>query len=70
MQGDSDDDSDDDEDETAELMKELERIKKEREEEAAKKVISVHVKRHTCTVCVYELHTGFLLRVNAWRKDF
>lgn len=31
-------DSDDDEDETAELMKELERIKREREEDAAKKV--------------------------------
>jgi len=34
----SDDDSDDDEDETAALMLELERIKKEREDDAARKV--------------------------------
>mmetsp|Transcript_28696 Transcript_28696/g.58715 ORF Transcript_28696/g.58715 Transcript_28696/m.58715 type:complete len:220 (+) Transcript_28696:70-729(+) len=33
------DDSDDDEDETAELMRELERIKKEREEDATRKAI-------------------------------
>mmetsp|Transcript_44891 Transcript_44891/g.72248 ORF Transcript_44891/g.72248 Transcript_44891/m.72248 type:complete len:209 (+) Transcript_44891:2-628(+) len=33
----SDDDSSDDEDETAELMRELERIKKEREDDAARK---------------------------------
>ena len=33
----SGDDSSDDEDETAELMRELERIKKEREEDAARK---------------------------------
>mmetsp|Transcript_63508 Transcript_63508/g.149498 ORF Transcript_63508/g.149498 Transcript_63508/m.149498 type:complete len:224 (-) Transcript_63508:188-859(-) len=35
----SDDSSDDDEDETAELMRELERIKKEREEDAARKAL-------------------------------
>lgn len=33
----SDDDDSDDEDETAELMRELERIKKEREDDAARK---------------------------------
>jgi protein CWC15 len=33
---DDDDDDDDDEDETAELMRELEKIKKERQEEAAR----------------------------------
>ena len=37
----SDDDSSDDEDETAELMRELERIKKEREDDAARKANEV-----------------------------
>lgn len=39
----SEEDSDDDEDETAELMRELEKIKRERAEQKAKEVCTSHV---------------------------
>ena len=62
---DEESDDDDDEDEEAELMRELERIKKERAAEAAKKASRRHTLSHARATCIRaRAHTYGTLRVH------